>query len=60
VRYIINDDCLEDWYRYLSTLNKEVKDSRLEYVIEEIEGYIENQTSKQFLNRLREINESKD
>lgn len=57
MRYVINDDDLEDWYSRLYALNKEMDNYTIDYILSEMEREIESNKylidSQSFLELLR-------
>ena len=58
MRYVINDDDLEDWYSILYKANLKLKDLDIDYVLDEMEKEISNivpaQNIENFLKLLRD------
>lgn len=52
MRYLINDDDLEEWFEILIFKNKQNPDTKLDYIISEIETYMLDHYSQEAIDNL--------
>lgn len=60
LRYVINDDDLENWYSRLYRINKIIKNDEIDYILSQLEiefsQHVPDENMDAFLKLLRRIN----